>query len=69
MTSSSDDNTPYSFSAELDAALKRLKTTQLRYMNGFIKTVFNLTLINAILSGYLSLKKKFNLERFLWKIC
>ena len=57
MTSSADDNTPYSSSAELDAALKRLKTTQLRYMNGFIKTVFNLTLINA------SLKKKFNLKR------
>ena len=35
-------------SAELDAALKRLKTRQLRYMNGFIKAVLNLTLINAI---------------------
>ena len=35
-------------SAELDAALKRLKFRQLRYMNGFIKAVLNLTLINAI---------------------
>ena len=61
MASSADDNTPYSLSlffslslfslsAELDATLKRLKTTQLIYVNGFRKTVLNLRLINAILS-------------------
>ena len=36
-----------SLSAELDATLKRLKTTQLIYLNGFKKTVSNLRLINA----------------------
>ena len=45
-----DDNTTYTFSPDLDANLKRLKTSQLRYMNGFIKSILNLTLINAILS-------------------
>ena len=61
MASSADDNTAYSLSsyslflslslsllslsAELDATLKRLKTTQLIYLNGF--TVSNLRLINA----------------------
>ena len=61
MASSADDNTPYSLSlllslslfslsTELDATLKRLKTTQLIYVNGFRKTVLNLRLINAILS-------------------
>ena len=45
-----DDITPCTFSPELDTTLKRLKTRQLKCLNGFIKTVENLTLINAILS-------------------
>ena len=68
MASSADDNTPLFLSLSLCIArcfLEKLKTTQLKYMNGFIKTFLNLTLINAILSRSLSLKKKFNLKRLL----
>ena len=70
MASSADDNTPFFLSLCLSLCiarcfLEKLKTTQLKYMNGFIKTFLNLALINAILSRSLSLKKKFNLERLL----
>ena len=50
LMSYADDNTTYTFSPDLDATFKRLKIAQLRYMNGFIKAILNLTLINAILS-------------------
>ena len=54
---------PNILSRIVDATLKSLKTTQLIYVNGFIKTVLKLSLINAILSRSLSLKNKFKLER------
>ena len=53
---------PNILSRIVDAILKRLKTIQLIYVNGFI-TVLKLSLINAILSRSLSLKNKFKLER------
>ena len=72
MASFADDNTPFFLSLSLSLSLciarcflEKLKTTQLKYMNGFIKTFLNLALINAVLSRSLSLKKKFNLERLL----
>ena len=65
MVSSADDNTPDTLSAELDATLKRLKDCIIEIYEWFHKKVLNLTLINAILSQSLSLKKKFKLERLL----
>ena len=65
MVSSADDNTPNTLSAELDATLKRLKDFIIKIYEWFHKKVLNLTLINAILSQSLSLKKKFKLERLL----
>ena len=68
MVSSADDNTPNTLSAELDATLKRLKDFIIKIYEWFHKKVLNLTLINAILSQSLSLKKKFKLERLLWQL-
>ena len=63
MASYTDDNTPYTFSPELDATLTRLKTCAVKIFEWFHKNRFKSTLINAIISQPLSLKKKFKLEK------
>ena len=49
-------NTPYAFSPELDADVRRLNNYTVKKLNGFTKTISNITLVNATLSQPVSVK-------------